>query len=103
MARHGYRIDGLRVAQARQRIQVAGKPITQAAFAERVGIHWVTMNRIENGKANASLELIERIAEETATTREYLLGEDEEEEAAPMAPPTDLFADAVERLRVAAA
>ena len=75
----GIKANGLRIAQAR--LSLPDRP-SQAEFARRVGIHWVTQSNIENNKANVSLELLERIAEHTGTTREHLLGSDEDEEAA---------------------
>lgn len=82
----GLKVNGMRIAQAR--MSLPGPP-SQAAFAAELGIHWVTQNRIENGKANVSLELLERIAEATSTTREHLLGDDEDEEAVQVAPTLD--------------
>lgn len=75
----GYRANGLRIAQAR--LSLPGRP-NQREFADRLGIHWVTQSNIENGKANVSLELLERISRETGRTREYLLGTDDEDEEA---------------------
>lgn len=79
MAPKGMAANGLRIAQAR--LALPGPP-SQAEFARTVGIHWVTQSNIENNKAKVSLELLERIAEATGTTREHLLGDDEDEEAA---------------------
>lgn len=81
MAPKGMKVNGHRVGQAR--VNMAGSP-SQAAFADQIGIHWVTQSRIETGKALVSLELLEKIAEATGTTREHLLGEDDDEEAAQM-------------------
>lgn len=82
MAPRGHTVNGLRVAQAR--LALPGSP-SQAEFARRVGIHWVTQSNIENGKAKVSLELLERIAAETSETRDHFLGvDDEDEEAAQM-------------------
>jgi transcriptional regulator with XRE-family HTH domain len=84
MAPTGHRVDGLRIARARQSLTDGRteKPLSQAAFAKRLGIHPVTMSNIENGKANVSLDLLERIADETGTTRDDLLasGDDGDEE-----------------------
>lgn len=94
MAPKGLKVNGVRVAQAR--LNLPGAP-SQAAFAERLGIHWVTQSRIETGKALVSLELLERIAETTGTTREHLLGDDEDEEAAQLPSlSSDLFQMAVD-------
>lgn len=91
----GHRVDGLKIAKAREALG-RGKKVrmTQAKFAERVGIHLVTMNRIENGKANVSLDLLEKIAAETGHPREHFLadGDDDEAEAAPMALTRDEYA-----------
>lgn len=85
----GIKPNGLRIAKAR--LALPGPP-SQAEFATRVGIHWVTQSNIENGKANVSLELLERIAGETSTTREHLLGTDDDaEEAAPVSMNADLL------------
>lgn len=75
----GREVNGLRIAKARLALLNAGRPMTQAALAQRLGIHWVTMSNIENGKARVSLELLERIAEETGKSRDYFLGDDDEE------------------------
>lgn len=82
MAR-GYEVNGLRVARAR--LALADKP-SQAVFAERVGIHWVTQSKIETGKAKVSLDLLERIAAETGESREHFLAsaDEDDEEAASM-------------------
>lgn len=73
----GMKVNGLRVAQAR--LALEDRP-SQADFAKRVGIHWVTQSNIENNKANVSLELLERIAAEARVTREHLLATDLDEE-----------------------
>lgn len=77
----GMRPNGLRIAQAR--LALPDKP-SQAEFAKRIGIHWVTQSNIENGKANISLELLERIAEVTGEKREHFLtgASDDDAEAA---------------------
>jgi len=81
----GIKANGLRIAQAR--LALPDRP-SQAEFARRVGIHWVTQSNIENNKANVSLELLERIAETTGKSRDHFLGEDDDEEAASMPPLT---------------
>lgn len=84
MAPRGMKVNGVRIARAR--LRMPGSP-NQAEFAKSLGIHWVTQSNIENGKAKVSLELLERIAAATGTSREYLIGSDEDDaEAAPMAP-----------------
>jgi transcriptional regulator with XRE-family HTH domain len=73
-----YEIDGTRFGQARQILKDEdGKPLTQSATADKLGVHAVTLNRIENGKARVSLDLLERMSELTGKSREWLLGEDE--------------------------
>lgn len=84
MAPVGHRVDGLKVAKARQALGKNGNRVSQVEFARRIGVHPVTMNRIENGKANVSLELLEKIAAETKKRREHFLAEDDEEESQPM-------------------
>lgn len=81
MARKGHAVDGLKVAQAR--LALPGQP-SQAEFARRLGIHWVTQSNIENGKAKVSLELLERISEETGQRRDSFLLPEEEEASQPL-------------------
>lgn len=92
--RRGQQVDGLRIA--RLRVEKLNS-ITQADFANRVGVHWVTMSNIENGKARVSLETLERIAGELGVRREELLADDEDEEAAAM-PSTRSLAEDLHRL-----
>jgi transcriptional regulator with XRE-family HTH domain len=74
-----YIVDGARVGQARQALRNdQGKPMKQVEAAEALGIHAVTLNRIENGKAPVSLELLERLVELTGRSREWLLGQDDQ-------------------------
>ncbi|HXH35233.1 MAG TPA: helix-turn-helix transcriptional regulator [Plantibacter sp.] len=76
-----YQVDGMRIGQARQAVLTEdGKPLKQVEAAERLGVHPVTLNRIENGKAKVSLELLERLALLTGRSREWLLGEPEPED-----------------------
>ena len=76
----GYTVDHLRVAQARMALTGKdGEPLTQRAAAEEVlGVNPVTLNRIENGKAKVSLELLDRMAALYGVTKEWLLGEPED-------------------------
>lgn len=84
--RTSYKLDGLRVAQARTAILGEdGRSIKQSAFAALADLHPVTMNRIENNKARVSLGTLERISELTGRSREYLLGEDEETDVVELA------------------
>lgn len=84
----GLAVNGLRIAKAR--MALPGR-VTQAEFARRLGIHWVTQSNIENGKAKVSLELLERIASETGMPRDHFTrnGDEDDEEADPMADLTD--------------
>ena len=72
----GYSIDHLRAGQARAALRDQGKPLAQAAAARKLGVHPVTLNKIENGKANVSLELLERMARLYGVSREWLCGQD---------------------------
>jgi transcriptional regulator with XRE-family HTH domain len=72
VARTGYIVDGARVGQARQE---AG--FTQTDLAARIGVHRVTMTKIEN-RAPVSLETLERLASALGRSREWLLGEPEQ-------------------------
>lgn len=88
MAPTGHRVDGLKIARARLAMtdRRTGQSIKQAEFARRLGIHPVTMSNIENGKANVSLDLLERIATETGEKRDHFLdtGDTDEEESEAM-------------------
>jgi len=67
----GIAVDGLKVAKARAALpHVDGREVSQVRFAEMLGVHAVTMNRIESGKARVSLELLERIAAATGKPRD---------------------------------
>jgi transcriptional regulator with XRE-family HTH domain len=73
MARTGYTIDGVRAAQAR----VACGLATQEQAAAELHVNRITLNRIENGHAKVSLELLERMAGRYGRSREWLQGEPE--------------------------
>lgn len=88
MAKPGYTINGTRVAQARQ--QRLG--ITQGALADLLGIHRVTLTRIENGTAPVSLELLEKLTSALGCSRAWLLGEPES------TGPMDQLADALAKI-----
>lgn len=77
MARTSYFVDPVRVAQART---AAGFDV-QAAAADALGVNRVTLNKIENGRANVSLELLERMTALYGRSREFLLGEPERVDA----------------------
>lgn len=98
MARTGHEFNGALLGRIRTE-----RGLTQAQMATRLGIHWVTQSRIENGKVKVSLELLERIAEETGRDRNDFLAEpvaaapssdDDEEEASDMV--ATLFRQAVD-------
>lgn len=73
------------MAQARQALRSDGTPrvsaddlvMTQGELADLVGVHRVTLNKIEGGSARVSLDLVERLAAALGRTREHLLGEPE--------------------------
>jgi transcriptional regulator with XRE-family HTH domain len=88
MGRFGHRVDGLKVARARESLGGNGLRVTQAEFARRLGVHVITLNRIENNKARVSLDLLERIADQTGKQRDHFLSDDDDEESDPM---VDLF------------
>lgn len=59
------KIDGLKVARARLALpHERGRHISQAKLAERAGLHWVTVSKIERGVTqNTTLETLSRLAE----------------------------------------
>lgn len=69
MARTSYPIDGARVGQARLALG-----LTQTELADRIGVHRVTMTKIEGG-APVSLETLEALSVELVRSREWLCGE----------------------------
>ncbi len=78
MLMKSYTVNGARVGQARQALRNdEGRPMKQVEAADALGIHVVTLNRIENGKAPVSLDLLERLAAFTGRSKEWLLGEAE--------------------------
>jgi transcriptional regulator with XRE-family HTH domain len=78
MLMKGFAIDPLRAAQARISFQEDGKPLTQVEAARRLGVHQITLNRVENGKSPGSADLLDRMVELYGVTREWLLGEPEQ-------------------------
>lgn len=77
--REGIALDGGRVAKARQALKDGdGRYMRQSEFAELIGVHPVTMNRIENNKAKVSLETLELLCEQLSRSREHLMGLPEE-------------------------
>lgn len=51
--------------------------LTQAEAAGTLGVNRVTLNKIENGRSNLSLDLLERMAARYGCSREHLLGLDD--------------------------
>lgn len=49
----------------------------QVELADLVGIHRVTMTKIEGGSARVSLDVLERLSAALGRSREWLLGEPE--------------------------
>lgn len=98
----GYEVDGLRVAQARHAILSSrGKPLTQAELAASVGVHHLTVNRIENGHARVSLETLERLTTVLNVTRDHLLGTESSVEAATRIQQEKLIREALAPLEAA--
>lgn len=79
-ARTSYLLDGERVARARVALPVGedGRQVSQDDLGGLVGIHRVTVTRIENGKAPVSLEVLERLSQVLGVSRSWLLGEPEQ-------------------------
>lgn len=77
MSRQSYFVEPARAAQARM---AAGFPV-QADAADALRVNRVTLNKIENGRANVSLELLERMTSLYGKSREWLLGEPEQVDA----------------------
>lgn len=59
------KIDGLKVARARLALpHENGRHISQAKLADRAGLHWVTLSKIERGLApNTTLDTLGRLAD----------------------------------------
>jgi transcriptional regulator with XRE-family HTH domain len=72
MARPGYTVDQVRVAQAR-----VSSNLSQGEAADALNVNRVTLNKIENGRANVSLDLLERMSVLYGCSREWLQGEPE--------------------------
>lgn len=73
------------MAQARQALRPDGAKrqdddaavMTQGDLSDLIGVHRVTMNKIEGGSARVSLDVLERLAATLGRSREWLLGEPE--------------------------
>jgi transcriptional regulator with XRE-family HTH domain len=64
-------------AQMAERVMVLRrrKHLTQAQLATKVGVHWNTVARVEQGKLlDVSALTLARIAQEVGTSTDYLLG-----------------------------
>ncbi|MFA6321832.1 MAG: helix-turn-helix transcriptional regulator [Candidatus Omnitrophota bacterium] len=60
------------------RIQYARKDIglSQSMLADKIGIHVVSLSKIESGKVNTTIETLCRIAEVTNKPMSYFFGEE---------------------------
>lgn len=78
MSQDVLRVDGSKVTQARLALPTVGtRPVSQAAVADKAGIHWVTLSNIERGKAaNITLETLGRLAEALGVDPMSLTAED---------------------------
>lgn len=71
----GHVINATRAGQARAAtIGDDGKPLSQRAAADLLGVHPVTLNRIEGGKYRVSTDLLERMTQLYGQSRDWLLG-----------------------------
>lgn len=74
----GLSVSQVRVAQARLACKGEdGEPLKQVEAARLLDVHPVTLNRIENGKAKVSRDLLDRMVDLYGRSREFLLGEPE--------------------------
>lgn len=64
----GVQISPTRLAQARHKVIVDGRPLSQAKAADRIGVHWVTWANWERGKYPPSYENVRRICAELNVT-----------------------------------
>lgn len=72
--RDGVQVNGLRIAQARHALpRDTTRPVSQAKFAEMIGLHTVSVNRLERGKARASLDTLGRISSVTGLPIQHFL------------------------------
>lgn len=78
------RVLAARIRRARRDIpHVNGKHISQATFAEKLGVHWVTVSNWERGKGVPSIENLVAIAEATGKPVAFFTdGDDDEEDEA---------------------
>lgn len=73
MARTSYQPDQMRLSKARMDLGM-----TQRDLAAAVGVHPVTVAKVETGKYRVSLETLEKFAEKLGCSRDWLCGEDDE-------------------------
>jgi transcriptional regulator with XRE-family HTH domain len=80
MARpNSYELNGDNVAKARLAIiDERGRPLSQQALADRVGLNRVSVANIERNAQRVSLEVLERLSVALGRSREHLLGEPEQ-------------------------
>jgi transcriptional regulator with XRE-family HTH domain len=71
--------------------------MTQVQLADRLGLHRVTLTKIETGHARVSRETLERLAVELGRSTAWLLGEPEEVDEIELAR-TKIFAAATDFL-----
>lgn len=90
-----YELNGENVAKARLEIvDERGRPLSQQALADQVGLNRVSIANIERNAQRVSLDVLERLSAALGRSREHLLGEPEQ---------VDEFELARERLASAAA
>lgn len=78
--------------------------MAQGRLAELVGVHRVTIAKIETGQARVSREVLERLVEVLGRSREWLLGEPEQVDEfelarVKMASALESFSEAVDLLQ----
>jgi transcriptional regulator with XRE-family HTH domain len=77
------KVVGSRIRQARRSMpHENGRVVPQMAFADKVGVHWVTISQWERGKQAATLANLRRISEVTGKPLEFFTGDADDEEAA---------------------
>jgi transcriptional regulator with XRE-family HTH domain len=95
----GLEINAVRIAQARLAMpKENGRPVSQAKFAEKLGIHWVTVSNLERGKTKPSGETLAAICRVTGKPVEWFTGAAQEVQA----PGADPFARALTEMLVLA-
>lgn len=75
------RVLAARIRRARKDMpHQNGKAVSQATFAERLGVHWVTVSNWERGKGVPSIENLVAIAEATGKPVTFFTDDDDEED-----------------------